>query len=129
MDHTFPAPKFGMRSIVVPAALLVGCATAGTTVASPAGEVRTHTPEPTVGAITAADAMTRLYILADDSMLGREAGTLGNVKGTNYVAAEMRRMGLEPGGENGTYFQTVPVIISRIDSTRSLSVNGMPLRL
>ena len=91
--------------------------------------MRTHTPQPTVGAITAADAMTRLYILADDSMLGREAGTLGNVKGTNYVAAEMKRMGLEPGGENGTYFQTVPVIISRIDSTRSLSVNGVPLRL
>src|SRR5690242_21799491 len=111
------------RSAAALTVLLAGCATAGTNVAvpaSPAGEVRTHTPEPTVGAITAADAMTRLYILADDSMLGREAGTLGNVKGTNYVAAEMRRMGLEPGGENGTYFQTVPVIISRIDSTRSL---------
>ena len=120
------------RSAVAVAALLAGCATAGTNVAAPASptsEMRTHTPEPTVGAITAADAMTRLYILADDSMLGREAGTLGNVKGTNYVAAEMKRMGLEPGGENGTYFQTVPVIISRIDSTRSLSVNGAPLRL
>ena len=112
--------------------LVAGCATAGTTVAapaSPAGEMRTHTPVPTVGAITAGDAMTRLYIFADDSMLGREAGTLGNVKGTNYIAAEMQRMGLEPGGENGTYFQTVPVVTSRIDSTRTIRVNGAPLRL
>jgi hypothetical protein len=91
--------------------------------------MRTHTPTPTVGAITEADAMTRLYIFADDSMLGREAGTLGNVKGTNYIAAEMQRMGLEPGGENGTYFQTVPVVISRIDPTRTLSVNGSTLQL
>ena len=112
--------------------LVAGCATAGTTVAapvSPVGEMRTHTPVPTVGAITAGDAMTRLYIFADDSMLGREAGTLGNVKGTNYIAAEMQRMGLEPGGENGTYFQTVPVVISRIDSLRTISVNGASLRL
>jgi hypothetical protein len=113
-------------------ALLAGCATAGTTVApsaSPAGEMRTHIPTPTVGAITEADAMTRLYIFADDSMLGREAGTLGNVKGTNYIAAEMQRMGLEPGGENGTYFQTVPVVISRIDTTLTLAVGGAPLQL
>ena len=120
---------FGSAALAV---LLSGCATAATSVAapaSPAGEMRTHPPTPTVGAITAADAMTRLYIFADDSMLGREAGTLGNVKGTNYIAAEMQRMGLEPGGENGTYFQTVPVVISRIDSARSISVNGAPLVL
>src|SRR6476661_4044666 len=111
--------SLGSAALVV---LMAGCVTAGTTVASPAsptGEMRTHRPTPTVGAITAADAMTRLYIFADDSMLGREAGTLGNVKGTDYIAGEMQRMGLEPGGENGTYFQTVPVVISRIDSTRS----------
>ena len=66
--------------------------------------------------------MTRLYIFADDSMLGREAGTLGNVKGTDYVAAEMRRMGLEPAGDNGTFFQTVPVVISRVDTSHTISV-------
>ena len=129
MDHTSPARKLRPSSIVALIALVAGCATAGTTIASPAGEMRTHTPTPTVGAITAADAMTRLYIFADDSMLGREAGMLGNVKGTNYVAAEMQRMGLEPGGENGTYFQTVPLVISTIDTTRSISVGGTPLAL
>ena len=38
--------------------------------------------------ISAADLRRRLYTFSDDSMLGREAGTLGNVKGTNYIAAE-----------------------------------------
>src|SRR5689334_3623984 len=49
---------------------------------------RSHAPRPTVAAITPGDLMSRLYVLADDSMMGREAGTRGNVKGTNYVAAQ-----------------------------------------
>ena len=73
--------------------------------------------------------MTRLYILADDSMQGREAGTEGNVRGTNYLAAEARRMGLEPAGENGTYFQTVPMINRAADSSSTLEVAGTRLRL
>jgi hypothetical protein len=73
--------------------------------------------------------MTRLYIFADDSMLGREATALGNVKGTDYIAAEMKRLGLTPGGENGTYFQTVPVVVVRIDSTKTISIDGARLAL
>jgi hypothetical protein len=130
MDHTSFDSGFrarASRAVLALVALLGGCATAGTPApASSAGEMRTHTPTPTVGAISPADAMTRLYIFADDSMLGREAGTLGNVKGTDYVAAEMRRMGLEPGGENGTFFQTVPVVISRVDPGHTISVGGVP---
>ena len=34
-----------------------------------------HAPQPTTANITAADLMTRLYIFADDSMMGREVGT------------------------------------------------------
>lgn len=64
-----------------------------------------HAPRPTVPAITAADLMTRLYIFADDSMLGRESGTLGNLKGTDYIARELKRLGLEPAGDSGSYFQ------------------------
>jgi hypothetical protein len=38
-------------------------------------------------------------------MQGRETGTIGNYKATSYIAAELARIGLEPAGENGTYFQ------------------------
>lgn len=69
---------------------------------------RTWAPRPTEAAITANDLRTRLYQLADDSMMGREAGTLGNFKGTEYIAREFKRLGLQPGGENGTYFQDLP---------------------
>jgi Peptidase family M28 len=88
-----------------------------------------HRPLPTSPEIRAEDLMTRLYIFADDSMLGREAGTEGNVRGTNYLAAEAQRVGLLPGGENGTYFQTVPLIQRAADSSSTLTIDGTRLEL
>jgi hypothetical protein len=86
-----------------------------------------HVAEPTTGAITANDLMTRLYIFADDSMQGREAGTMGNAKGTDYIAAEAKKMGLIPAGDNGTYFQTIPFKVRKIDSTSTLAVGDINL--
>lgn len=69
---------------------------------------RTWAPRPTKPAIDANDLRTRLYQIADDSMMGREAGTLGSYKTTAYIAKELTRLGLKPAGENGTFFQDVP---------------------
>jgi len=67
-------------------------------------------PRPTEAAITAADLMTRLYQFADDSMGGRATGTEGHRKATAYLAAEARRLGLQPAGDNGSYFQDLPMV-------------------
>ena len=77
----------------------------------PAGAVwpdegpRTWAPRATEGAITPDDLRTHIYQLADDSMKGRSAGTLENSKAADYIAAHFRRLGLQPAGENGTFFQ------------------------
>jgi hypothetical protein len=85
-------------------------------------------PRPTVSAITANDLRTRLYGLADDSMLGRKMGELGNYKGTEYIAREFKRLGLKPAGDNGTYFQVMPYGPMGFDSAAStLQVNGAVL--
>jgi peptidase M28-like protein len=86
-----------------------------------------HVARPTSAAISAADLMTRLYVYSDDSMMGREAGTAGDVKATNYIAVELRRMGLQPAGENGGYFQTIPLKTRSFDTTSTFSVGGAPL--
>ncbi|HET7042334.1 MAG TPA: M28 family peptidase [Gemmatimonadales bacterium] len=83
-----------------------------------------HAPARTRPAITAADLMTRLYIYADDSMQGREAGTAGNVRATDYIEREVRRMGLLPAGDNGTYFQTLPYKTRQTDSASTFTLNG-----
>ncbi|GLC24327.1 M28 family metallopeptidase [Roseisolibacter agri] len=87
-----------------------------------------HAPRPTAAPITAADLMTRLYIFADDSMMGRDAGTLGNQKGNAYIERELRRLGLRPAGENGTYFQTVPFVRRSIDPATTITAGGETLR-
>ena len=117
--------------------LLAGCSSASSTpTPSPApapaitGELPLkHDPRPTSAGITPADLMTRVYIIADDSMLGRRAGSVGGAKGTAYIADEVRRMGLEPAGDNGTYFQNIPLMRSGVDTTSSLSVDGSALTL
>ena len=63
----------------------------------------------TSAAITEADLRTRVFIFADDSMLGRNAPGAGDLKAADYLAGELRRLGLEPAGDNGTYFQDVPM--------------------
>jgi hypothetical protein len=90
---------------------------------------RTYTARPTVAEITPGDLMSRLYIIADDSMMGRQAGHRGNAMATDYIAAEFRRMGLEPAGENGTFFQAIPLVVKGIEPGASLSVDGQALTL
>jgi len=86
-----------------------------------------HAPQPTSAAITAGDLMTRLYIFADDSMEGRETGTRGHLKSTEYIANELRRLGLQPAGDNGTFFQNVPMIRRAFDAKSTITVGQTTL--
>ena len=70
-----------------------------------------------------------MEIIAHDSMMGRETGSEGDFKTAAYVADEFRRIGLEPAGENGTYFQTVPFFTVGVDPTSTLTANGTTLIL
>lgn len=57
---------------------------------------------------TASDAGRLIGALAADSMEGRAMGTAGNDRAARYIAGEMRRIGLEPGGDAG-FLQRVPL--------------------
>ena len=70
-------------------------------------------------AITAADLKTRSYIFAADSMLGRRAGTLGNVRGNAYIASELARLGLKPAGDDGGYLQRIPLTSWAVDTVKT----------
>ena len=67
-----------------------------------------------------ADAWWRhVEILAADDMEGRAAGTEGHRRASDYVAARLAEYGLEPAGENGTFFQRVTLEQRTIRSDRS----------
>jgi hypothetical protein len=76
-----------------------------------------HTGKPTTAAITPADLMTRVYVYADDSLMGRQVGTEYNLKGAAYIEREVRRLGLVPAGEAGGYYQNIPLFSNYVDSS------------
>ncbi len=95
-------------------------ASGGTPSAAPSGA--------TTAPITVADLRARLYAYADDSMQGRQTGTIGNVKATDLIAAEAKRLGLEPAGENGGWFQTVPLVRRTLGPEVGIAVDGTTYR-
>jgi hypothetical protein len=110
----------------VPASLLV-VLPAALAAQQPAALPLKHAAQPTTAAISPADLMTRLYIFADDSMQGRETGTAGHLKSTAYIAGELKRLGLQPAGDEGSYFQDVPMIRRAFDPASTISVGGTTL--
>ena len=77
-------------------------------------------------AISAGDLMTRLYIFADDSMMGREVGTIYHLRSTAYIEREVRRLHLVPAGDDGGYFQNLPIYRYYADSASWLRIDGIP---
>ncbi len=59
----------------------------------------------TVPAIRAADMKQHVDYLASEYMEGRRTGTVGERRATAYVAGLFEKMGLEPAGDEGGYFQ------------------------
>ncbi len=91
---------------------------------------KTWAPRPTTVEITANDLRTRLYGFADDSMMGRRIGELGNYKATEYIAKEFKRFGLKPAGDNGGYFQEMPFGPTGFDSAATrMTVAGRLLKV
>jgi membrane dipeptidase len=54
-------------------------------------------------------ALKHVKYLAGPDFKGRKAGTAEYLKAAEYVAARMKDYGLLPGGEDGGYFQSVPL--------------------
>lgn len=72
---------------------------------------------------------TRLSAYAADSMRGRLTGTEDHRRATRYIAEELRRLGLQPAGENGSFLQRVPLQTIALDTaTSSITVAGRVLR-
>ena len=123
-----------MSSVRYTAAAVIGPLLVLASIASaqmaPKGELPLkHTGQPTTEAITAADLMTRLYVFADDSMMGREVGTKYNLMGTAYIEREVRRLGLAPAGDDGGYFQNLPLFSYFADTASRMKIGDQSLTL
>ena len=130
-----------LRGWLVPAAaglLLAGCQgqtsssseTAKTTAETETAPTDTASvPAPNDG-ITPALIAQHIKVLASDEYQGRRPFTLGEEKATAYLAAEFKKLGLQPGA-NGSYFQAVPLveIAGKPDSIATVTGNGKTVQL
>src|SRR5262249_32168138 len=65
-----------------------------------------------------------------DAMRGREAGTVDEMRASVWIADEMRKIGLAPRGEDGSYFQWWNMRRTRISTvSSSVTIGGESLAL
>ena len=93
--------------------LLVACAAATAALAASYPGHPATTPE-----ITAADLSARDKAIADDAFEGRWPGSVTGEAAAQWIADEMKRIGLQPGN-HGSYFQTVPAVNIELDPGKS----------
>ena len=79
--------------------------------------------------IREAEIRDDLFTLAGDDMRGREGGTLDEMHASMWLAERARAAGLQPAGDNGTYFQFFPLERFRVSAGSTVIVDGRSLRM
>lgn len=100
--------------------------TLAATLATSAQAQRVPTPEvpAAISAIKEADLKRDVHAMASAAMRGREGGTLDELRASGWVAEQYRALGLEPHGDDGTYFQWFNITRTRVSSTTSAVAIG-----
>src|ERR1700744_2675573 len=75
-------------------------------------------PPSTPPDINAADLSARDKAISDDAFQGRGPGTKAGEAASQWIADEMKRIGLKPGN-HGSYFQPVPAVNIALDASKS----------
>jgi hypothetical protein len=90
-----------LRFVLVGGLLLAGAGTASLTrLAAGTEDAARPLPE---------NALRHIRFLASDKLGGRGNGTPGLEEAARYIAGHFRNLGLEPAGDNGTYYQPFTV--------------------
>lgn len=98
---------------------LAGCGGASSSQPTPSGD---H-----ISLIREDELKADLYALAGDHFRGREAGTLDELKASVWLAEKARQAGLEPAGDDGTYFQWWPLHRVQLSDASTVSVGNTTL--
>jgi Zn-dependent M28 family amino/carboxypeptidase len=98
------------------------------TPAPPPASVPAAPTGPAEREIAEAPLRAHLRLLSHDLLEGRAPSTRGGTLAAEYIASQLAEMGLEPGGDNGTFLQQVPIVESVVDRTFVLSVPGASYR-
>jgi Zn-dependent M28 family amino/carboxypeptidase len=83
---------------------------------------------PAENEIQEATLVQHVQALSADDMEGRAPSTPGGQRAAQYIADQLKSMGVAPAGANGSYFQEVPILESVVNRSFTLSVPGRTYR-
>lgn len=76
------------------------------------------------------DLRADLFAMAGDATRGREAGTLDEMRASMWTAEQLRKAGVAPLGEDGTWFQWFNMRRTRVSTVGStVRIGGKPFAL
>jgi hypothetical protein len=78
-------------------------------------------------AIRESDVKRDLFALGGDHFRGREGGTLDELKASAWIAEQMRAIGAQPAGDDGTIFQFFHIQRTRITKASQLTIGNHKL--
>ncbi|QIL75297.1 M28 family peptidase [Hymenobacter sp. HDW8] len=73
-------------------------------------------------AIKEEDLKRDLFAIGGDHFRGREGGTLDELKASVWIAEQARAIGLQPAGDDGTYFQFFHIQRTRLTKDSRLNI-------
>jgi len=86
-------------------------------------------PKSAADAITAADLLKHIKVLASDEFEGRAPGSKGEELSVKYISEQFKALGLKPGNPNGTYTQEVPLAGITTTPTASFTIGDKKTEL
>ena len=94
--------------------LLVASALALATCASVPSSAKPSAPAPKASPISAQRLSDDVKMLASDGFEGRAPGTKGETRTVAWIIAQLKQIGLQPGGPDGKWTQAVPLVHTRL---------------
>ena len=88
-----------------------------------------QSPSAAVATITAADVSRRIGVIAADSMRGRATPSPELEQTAAWIASELARFGLRPGGDGGSFLQRYPIVTKAlVPASSTAALAGVSLR-
>jgi Zn-dependent M28 family amino/carboxypeptidase len=109
-----------IASVLLSVVLVAGCSRPEPPPAPPTG--------PAEDRITTESLTSYVRTIGADEFEGRAPASPGGERTQNYLAEQLKAIGVAPGAPDGTYFQQVPIVESVVDRGFMLSVPGNTYR-
>jgi aminopeptidase YwaD len=109
-------PRIGEKFIAAVLAAALACSAVCAAVSG--------APNERVDSIDESAVRAHMGFLASDAMNGRGSGTRDEWVAATYIAAQLRRLGLEPLGDNGDYVETVEIASNEVVGAPVLNIGS-----